>query len=90
MPPHLSLVRPTVEQLARLPRPETNLSRENLDEVAALALALMQHDLSVSEQIGADLRTYTERSEEERARMRRGAHRVLQALVLLGWIDTPE
>lgn len=68
--------------------PRVDLDKHALDTIADLALRIAHHSASPS-QLGVDLRPYVDRSELERARMRSGVLRVIQALVLLGWIDLP-
>jgi len=71
------------------PKPE--LSTHALDELAELALLLAQQD---AEKQGVRhpraFIPYREQQPEARANQRAGVYRVVQALVLLGYIDTPK
>jgi len=68
------------------PKPE--LSKQALDELAELALALAQEDAK-----GQGVRhprafvPYMQQPEEARANQRAGVYRVVQALVMLGYIE---
>lgn len=70
--------------------PTLDLSREALDELANLALTLAQLD---AEKAGVRppraFQPYIEHSPDARSNMRAGVYRVVQALVLLGYIDKP-
>lgn len=61
--------------------PETSLTQADLDAVVRLAYLLQ----------GQSFREPFESiSEERRKNMRTGALRVVQALVMLGWIEAPD
>jgi hypothetical protein len=70
------------------PPPKLDISREQLDELAALGLELSQRELP-DVATPAMMTPYKERPENVRANMRAGVYRVLQALVILGWIERP-
>jgi predicted GNAT superfamily acetyltransferase len=71
--------------------PKPDLSQGALDELAELALRLAQKD---AEKQGVRppraFIPYREQQPEARANQRAGVYRVVQALVLLGYIDTPK
>ena len=67
-----------LESLAAQCPPETNMSREDLDAVVKLARLLQNpHE------------PYDSLPETRRADMRRGAMRIVQALIMLEWIEAP-
>jgi hypothetical protein len=70
--------------------PALDLSKEALDELASLALTLAQKD---AEKSGVRppraFVPYIEQPSEARANQRAGVYRVLQAAVLLGYIEKP-
>lgn len=68
--------------------PDVGLDSGALDTIGALALMIAHRHLPPGE-LNADMRPYLERSPLERARMRTAVLRVVQALVLLGWIERP-
>jgi hypothetical protein len=68
------------------------VSREQANEIAALALLISQYHLRRNPPAGlvvTDLVPFEERSEADRAILAGHVVRVLQALVLLGVIETP-
>lgn len=70
--------------------PKVELTKEQLDTIAATALALAQRDVGTAgvrpERM---LRPYQEQSEQKRADQRAGVYRVVQALIMHGYIDHP-
>lgn len=78
-----------VEELAQLEPPEIGLSNDAADRIAHLALRLTQVHAQRAQLIvtPAAQRPYHERTEAERAAMRAGVIRVVQALVILGWTE---
>lgn len=78
-----------VEVLAQQEPPEVGLSQDAADRVAHLALRLTQVHAQRSQLIvtPAAQRPYHERTEAERAAMRAGVIRVVQALMMLGWTE---
>lgn len=67
--------------LARQQPPETNLTREDLDAVGHLAMLLQQGTTAKD--------GYLTLPEERRQAIRGGVLRIVQAMVLLGWIEPP-
>jgi hypothetical protein len=80
----IELGAPDVEQLAATRPPDTNLSTETLDELAALAWEIQRRELG-----GSLTPPYRDLSEHQRASCRVSVRRTVQALVMLGWIDLP-
>jgi len=80
-----------LSHLAQQPLPETSLGPDGADQVAHLALMIAQRLAAQHATVipPHSARPYRERSEQERMAMRIGVLRVLEALVLLGWIDAP-
>jgi hypothetical protein len=86
----MTIIDPTLEHLARR-APDLDLGVADLDRIAALALRithLAQERAGIPTE-AIHLRPYDERTSQERAAMRAGAHRVIQAMILLGWIELP-
>jgi hypothetical protein len=77
-----------VETLAKQDPPSVAMSQEELDNVANLAMLL---SVAANERGGLlrdpNWKPFTALPEEKRADMRRGVHRVVQALHMLGWLD---
>ena len=71
--------------------PRLDLDAQALDAIASTALRLAHLDAPREGRILTQLqaRPYEARSEQERANMRAGVYRTIQALVLLGWIERP-
>jgi len=67
------------------------ISDEELDRIADLALrmTLQEAKAALLPMYTKNARPYLDRTETERAAMRGGVKRVVQALVLLGWIEQP-
>jgi len=79
----IALPDPTVEQLAATRPPETNIDKENLDRIAALAWEMQrkaQMHLTPP---------YHSLDERQRESCRTSVRRTVEALILLGWIDPP-
>jgi len=78
-------------QLAQQFLPETSLGNDAADQVAHLSLLIAQRLATENAAVisPAMMRPYRERSGSERLAMRQGVLRIVQALVLLGWIDPP-
>jgi hypothetical protein len=86
----MPILDPKEEYLARR-APELDLTIEQLDEIAALAHRITRVH---AERAGIPtepihMRPYAERTSQERAAMRAGVLRVLQALILIGWLELP-
>lgn len=84
-------VRPHIENLADNP-PRLQVSDDQAREIAALALLISQKQLRRRMPAGlvmTDLVPFHERSEADRSILAGHVLRVLQALVLLGWIEVP-
>jgi hypothetical protein len=72
--------------------PELGIDKGQLDAIAATALAIAQTKLRQSKRIipkESLLTPWQEHSEETRANAREHATCVIQALVLLGWLEKP-
>jgi hypothetical protein len=72
--------------------PDLALDPGQLDAIAATALAIAQTKLRQSKRIipkESLLAPYQAHSEQQRANMREHITCVLQALVLLGWLEKP-
>jgi hypothetical protein len=78
----IDLPGPTIEQLAAVRPPETNIDKENLDRIAALAWELQRKATMHL------LPPYQSLDERQRESCRASVLRTVQALHLLGWIDT--
>ena len=67
------------------------ISDEDLDRIADLALrmTLSEARAAMLPMTTPNARPYMQRTAVERAAMRAGVSRVVQALVLLGWIEQP-
>lgn len=87
----IATVRPHLENLADNP-PRLAVSDEHAREIAALALLISQKELRRRMPPGLvvqDLIPFAERSEADRKILAGHVLRVLQALILLGWIENP-
>jgi hypothetical protein len=81
-----------IESLASKSPPDIALGRDELERIAHLARALHQHAQRAGHVVfspDVDLRPYPELPEAQRIAMRNAVLRVLQSLVMLGWIDLP-
>jgi hypothetical protein len=79
-----------IEALARQNPPELRLTREECDRIAHLSLLLAQERNKKGGSViltGKDLLPYREWPEESRAAARRTIVRVLESLVMLGYLD---
>ncbi len=74
-----------IEQLARAQLPDVNVGRAQQDRLAALAHEI--HRVHAGRLLTVP--PYEELSEEARGACRVGVIRILQALVLDGWIELP-
>jgi hypothetical protein len=80
----------SIEQLAGGELPNVgNIDGYHLDRIVALARLLSQNLARERGDLGTDLRPFGELDEQTRDRMRGAVVRVLQALVLLGWLEAP-
>lgn len=71
--------------------PKLDLSKEALDELANLALTIAQEDArKAGVRPAKAFAPYTAQSEDTRANQRAGVYRVIQAMVLLGYLEKPE
>jgi hypothetical protein len=70
---------------------EVHISEEDLDRIADLALRMTLEEAKAAllPMYTQNARPYLDRTSVERAAMRGGVKRVVQALVLLGWIEQP-
>ena len=68
--------------------PHLDVSREQLDNIAAVAMSIAQADLT-GEVVPYErlLIPYAELPEQKRADIRALCYRIVQALVMLGWIE---
>jgi hypothetical protein len=75
--------------LATQEPPRVDLPKESLDRIARLSLALTQAQIARARVVvtAGELVPYDERPDQARANMRAGVVRVIQALILLGYID---
>jgi hypothetical protein len=79
-----------LEALASGPEPSIdNLDADAANRIAELARLLAQKSARANGDLAADFRPYLELDEKTRSRMRNGVIRVVQALVLLEYIDPP-
>jgi len=76
-----------LENLARQPLPAFFVDDEHADQIAHLALLITQVNARVLP--AGVARPFHDRTQNERDAMRMGVYRVIQALVLLGWIEPP-
>jgi hypothetical protein len=78
-----------VQALAKRSPPSVDLSPEQCDRIAALALALSQEGQRKSGLVltGWEAMPYEDRPVEQRAAMRRGVVRLIEALKLLEYIE---
>lgn len=70
-----------------------NINKDDLERIAHLALEIAQAQLRRDPVNALDLRSfagYRERSERERAQLCAHVVRVMQAMVVLGWIARPD
>jgi hypothetical protein len=79
-----------LETLARL-APDVAVGDEAADSIAALALLISLEQARVASMVVPPrfARSYSALDEHERAGMRANVRRIIQALVLLGWIEAP-
>jgi hypothetical protein len=80
-----------LEELANNP-PIPHISPTQYAEIARLAILLLHRELRLNPPPGLDLRslnTYDERTRVEQEQLREHVRRVIQSLVLLGWIAFP-
>lgn len=85
------VVDPKRETLARQ-APELDVPLEALDEIAALAMRIthLQHERAGLPIEPIHARPYHARTSQERAAMRAGVMRTIQAMILLGWLELPQ
>jgi hypothetical protein len=70
---------------------DVHIPEDELDRIADLALRMTLEEAKAAclPMFTKNARPYLDRTSTERAAMRGGIKRVLQALVLLGWIEQP-
>jgi hypothetical protein len=69
--------------------PRIGIDASNLNTIAALALIIAQREARREGKLldAFHQRAFDQRTSEERANMRAGVYRTLQALTILGWIE---
>lgn len=86
----MTLIDPEIEALAQH-APDVDLPIDAANRIAALALRIT-HIAQERSGIPTDpihRRPFSERTSQERAANRMGVIRVVQALILLGWLELP-
>ena len=81
----------TPAQLAALQPPALSLTDAQLDELADMALQLSHKEAERTRRVllAHEARSYRERTDGERRAARATVARVVQALVMLGYIEAP-
>ena len=83
----IALPKPNVEALAQQRPPEVNIGPDHADEIAYLAHELTRRALPVVVQ--ATTPSYADLTSVEKQALRIATVRMVQALVMLGWIELP-